>query len=450
MHQAQVHPPASEKRVKEIFALHTGQRKDIIPIEVTVIRSDGVEVPVEIDAQMLQGIFRDLTERKRAEARLRESEERHRTLFETMTQGVVYQDAEGKIVSANPAAERILGFSLDQMRGKTMTDPCWKAVDEGGSDFPSEMHPSIAALRTGKPVRDVVIGIYNSNEKKRRWISVDAVPLFKPGQEKPYQVYTTFSDITERRLVENVLRESRDLLQQRSRELEKVVAELAAVNKELEAFSYSVSHDLRAPLRQIKGFIQLVLDDYGDELSEEGRDYLRRISSLSLRATELINDLLEFSRISGSEMVREDVNLSELVREISQGLQKENPEHKVTMDIEDDVHANGDVRLLRVMLVNLINNAWKFSSKVDKPVISFGIKRVEDKDAFFISDNGVGFKQEDAEKLFVPFKRLHPRGEFDGVGVGLATVRRVVNKHGGTIWAEGRPGKGATFYFTLS
>jgi len=227
-------------------------------------------------------------------------------------------------------------------------------------------------------------------------------------------------------------------------------AELEAVNKELESFSYSVSHDLRTPLRGIDGFTVILLENYGDKLDEQGRHYLERVRSATERMSHLIDDLLQLSRTIRSEMNLTKVNLSEMASSIVNDLQESMPDRTVEFLIEPDMIIQADAVLMRVALENLINNAWKFTSKKPLARIEVGSMMHAGKKTYFVRDNGTGFDMKYAEKLFGAFQRLHSASEFDGTGVGLANVQRIINRHGGRVWAEAKLNEGATFYFTLS
>ncbi len=227
-------------------------------------------------------------------------------------------------------------------------------------------------------------------------------------------------------------------------------AELVATNKELESFSYSVSHDLRAPLRSIDGFSQALLEDYHHQLDDMGRDYLQRVRKASQRMGQLIDGLLNLSRLTRGEMYRQPVNLSTLATEIAQELQGTDPERRVAFTIAPNVNVQGDVRLLRAALQNLFSNAWKFTGGRADTRIEFGVSEEDDKITYFVRDNGAGFDMAYADKLFTAFQRLHSAAEFEGNGIGLATVQRIIHRHGGQIWAESALDKGATFYFTLA
>lgn len=225
--------------------------------------------------------------------------------------------------------------------------------------------------------------------------------------------------------------------------------ELQVINKELEAFSYSVSHDLRAPLRSIDGFSQAILDDYGDTLDKTGKDYLERVRSNAQHMAKLIDDMLDLSRITRVEFKASLVNLSQLAKDRLQVLQDSEPERLVKTHIEAEIYTQGDEQLLTILLDNLLNNAWKYSSKTKEPVIEFGCQTLNNERVYFVKDNGVGFDTQYTSKIFKVFERLHDR-EFEGTGIGLATVHRIVNRHHGRIWAESKPGKGATFFFALN
>jgi signal transduction histidine kinase len=225
--------------------------------------------------------------------------------------------------------------------------------------------------------------------------------------------------------------------------------ELAASNKELEAFCYSVSHDLRAPLRSIEGFSKALEDDYAEKLDSQGKDYFHRIRRATSHMSQLINDLLNLSRITRSSLNFKIVDLSAMVEKIVTDLRNQQPERKVELIISREVKAKGDERLLFLALENLVSNAWKFTKKNTDPKIEFGVKSSEGKKVYFLRDNGAGFEMKYVDKLFNAFQRLHDKSEFEGTGIGLTTVQRIIHRHGGSIWAEGEVERGATFCFTL-
>lgn len=227
------------------------------------------------------------------------------------------------------------------------------------------------------------------------------------------------------------------------------VEELERKNKELEAFSYSVSHDLRAPLRAINGFSRLVLEDYSATLDPEAQNYLRKVCAASQRMGELIDDLLQLSRVGRAAVSRQRTDLSVIARDITESLKGADPGRRVTVRIEDQLIADADSRLMRVALENLLGNAWKFTAKALEASIDFRARKSEEGTIYMVRDNGVGFDMRYCEKLFRPFQRLHLESDFPGTGIGLATVHRVIDRHGGRIWAESEMNQGATFYFTI-
>jgi signal transduction histidine kinase len=261
------------------------------------------------------------------------------------------------------------------------------------------------------------------------------------------QLVETFNEMLARIQEQNEeLQESRDELEQRVIER---TAQLENANKELEAFSYSVSHDLRAPLRSIDGFSQAILEDYSDKLDAEGQADLRRVRAATQRMGQLIDDMLDLSRVTRAKITREHVDLSALVRAVGAELQKAEPERRIDFTVADGLTVEGDSRLLRIALENLLRNAWKFTGKHPTAKIEFGFAQNNGNSAYFVRDDGAGFDMAYANKLFGAFQRLHAMTEFNGTGVGLATVQRIISRHGGRVWAEGEVEKGAIFYFTL-
>ena len=284
----------------------------------------------------------------------------------------------------------------------------------------------------------------------------EALPGFEGVEESRLPLFVLLSGLAVSLLLFGVtymLVRSRVRTEKARRDLEDANRELEATNRELEAFSYSVSHDLRAPLRSIDGFSQILLEDYADELDEDGKDFLSRVRAATQRMGRLIDDLLGLSRVTRGTMNRERVNLSALAEEVAEDLREARPERTVEFSAQEGREVWGDSRLLRVALENLIGNAWKFTEKEPEARVEFGVdeelSRKGRVPVYYVRDNGAGFEMAYADKLFGAFQRLHGSDEFEGTGIGLATVQRIVHRHGGRVWAEGEVGRGATFYFTL-
>jgi PAS domain S-box-containing protein len=645
------------------------------------------------DPQYFMAIIQDISERKQAEKTLAESEKKLRALFETMSEGIVYEDHAGNIISANPAAERLLGLSLEQLQGRTSLDPRWKAIHEDGSPFPGESHSLNVAAKTGKPAKGEVMGIYNPQSGAYVWLSVNSTPEFLPGEQQPFRAFAVFRDITDRKQAETnlqrlsarnqamleaipdiimevdankvytwanhaglaffgddvigkeasfyfegeqqtylavkpifngqenviyveswqrrhdggkrllawwcrvlkdeagtvtgalssarditeinraeqALRESErkfretvitldegyysvtldgkllehnqafnrilgfalhedlkgiqlpdfwqdpdqrkeylmafaasgsisnyeinaktqkgnkitiltsshlvkdesgqpqlivgvfvDISQRRraeaeikqlNEELEQRVlqrtTQLESSNKELEAFSYSVSHDLRAPLRAIDGFSRIVLEEYSAKLDDEGKRLLTVVRDNTQKMGHLIDDLLAFSRLGRQQIAFVPVNLATLANVVFAELAAAEKGRRIEFKAGQFPQAYGDYPMLQQVLQNLLANAVKFTRPRAKPRIEFGGRAAGSENVYFVKDNGVGFDMEYVSKLFGVFQRLHGTDEFEGTGVGLAIVQRIVQRHGGRVWAESKDGKGATFYFSL-
>lgn len=267
------------------------------------------------------------------------------------------------------------------------------------------------------------------------------MPASDPHLPPEQVAFNAAMNITERKQAEEAIK-------MLSQHLEFRVAELEAINKEIETFSYTVAHSLRTPLWTIELCNENLLEHAAAYLDAEQQVDLRRIQQCTLRMEQMIDDLLDFSRLTSRGMQVEPVNLSKLAREAT-ALWDRAPGHQVELVVAEDVLAVGDALLLRIALENLLDNAWKFTRDQPQARIEFGVTQQDDQLAYFVRDNGVGFDQSRADKLFGVFQRLHNKSEFPGVGIGLATVRRIVHRHGGRVWAEGAPGQGATFYFTL-
>jgi signal transduction histidine kinase len=285
---------------------------------------------------------------------------------------------------------------------------------------------------------------HTAPDGRRSWIRADGRGF--SGRRPRLRMVGVVQDVTERRMAEEHARELNDQLESTVRER---TAALQASLDELNTFSYSVAHDLRAPLRSILGFSERLKAEYGAQMEPECRHYIDRVHDSGQRMAEVIDALLALARLTRIEMRRKKVNLSEMVRREMQALREEQPQRIVDCVVEDAIAVSADPALLRIVIENLLRNAWKFTSRHATARIEFGCDLTRPEPAYFICDDGAGFDGARAAQMFVPFRRLHPAREFEGIGVGLATVKRIIQRHGGTIWAKGEPEKGARISFTL-
>jgi PAS domain S-box-containing protein len=393
-------------------------------------RRDGTEFPIEIslspleteDGMLVSSTIRDVTERKRAD----ELRFRLAAIVDSSDDAIIGRTLAGVITSWNTGAERIFGYTEREALGRSISmllPPEGKPEDPGILDrllkreriepFESLGHRKdgqiIHLSVTISSVRDVAGNVIGSSKMAR--------------------------DISDRKRAEQALARAKE------------AAEVAS--GEFEAFSYSVAHDLRAPLRGIDGFSQALLEDYGDKLDPAGQRALTKVRESAQYMAQLIESLLSLARISQSDIRREHVDLSALAREVSRQLQTTQPERRVDIQIADGLTCDGDGRLLGIAFANLLGNSWKFTGKRPDPRIEFGVASDQQQHPFFVRDNGAGFDMAFAEKLFGVFQRLHSGSEFEGTGIGLATVQRIIRRHGGRIWADAAPEHGATFYFTV-
>ena len=367
-------------------------------------------------------------ERKKVERAIQNAREYTESIVATVREPLVVLDAELRVVSANRSFYQNFQVTPEETEGQLI-------YDLGNRQWNiSRLRQLLEEILPQNISFDNFEMEYDFEIIGRRTMVLNARRIYREAN-KTQMILLAIEDITERKRAEE--------------ELLKSNTELAAVNDELETFSYSVSHDLRAPLRGIDGFSQALLEDYPDKLDEQGKNYLNRVRAASQKMGQLIDDLLNLSRLTRKDMNYEAVNLTMLAQTIAEELKETQPERQVEFVIHEGLVVNGDARLLAVLLENLLGNAWKFTSKHPSARIEFAITQHGDKPVYFVRDDGIGFDMTYVDKLFSAFQRLHAPSEFPGTGIGLATARRIVNRHGGSIWAEGAVEQGATFYFSL-
>jgi len=423
----------SERRLRALLA---GEE---LPVYGRVFRKKsgeriGVEMNVALvrdnegNPKFLQSIIRDVTERKRAEAAIRESEEKFRSIVEHAHDGIFIVDLEGKIIFANAQVLRLLkANSVDDILGvNAYSFVADKTLVNAKAGLEAVVRDGVA--------KDVELTVLRQDGTE---IQVELTgSLIRDTLGNPISVLAMARDISERKRYEEDLERSFD--------------QLAAMNKELEAFSFSVSHDLKAPLRHIKGFSEIIDYEYSDKLDEFGREAIKAVSNSAAKMQKIIDSLMQLSRSTNVELNRSEVDLSAMVSELFEEKRHINPDRSADIVVEPGLVAKCDANLMKVALENLVGNAWKYTGKQTQPSIEFGISKRNGHNTYFIKDNGVGFDPAKADNLFMPFQRLATDSEFEGTGIGLSTVQRIIHKHSGLIWAEGKPGEGATFYFTLS
>ncbi len=362
-----------------------------------------------------------------------------------MQVGVLLHGPEAEILLCNPVALELLGLSEDQLVGKTSFDPDWNVIHEDGSPFPGSIYPVPQAIASRQPVRNVVMGVYRPLTCSRVWLHVDAEPQLN-ADGSVQQVVCTFINITGSKNAEAQIKKLNEDLELKVLER---TEQLEAANKELESLSYSASHDLRTPLRALDGFANILLEDYSQVLDSEGKRMLRIIIDNANKMGRLIDDLLSFSRLGKQEMELTKINMQEMASSVYHELLTEKDTELIHFSIQNIPDSNGDPSLMRLVWTNLIANAIKFSSQKTDRTVEIGFKVKGSENIYYVKDNGEGFDMSHSGSLFAVFKRLPTAKTFEGTGVGLAIVHRIINRMNGRIWAEGEVGKGATFYFAL-
>lgn len=409
---------------------------------------ESVKFPIKIPGKpnLLAGYTIDITERKKAEKELESSINLLNNILESSADAIYVKDVQQRIILCNQAYALPLNRHYSECIGKTDLENGWSPElvrgnpAKGIRGFEAEDGAALKGEIVHIPDEYVIIG--------KEGFYFDTIKL--PLRNRDNEIVGMFGisrNITERKKTEERIRGLNMELEQRVNER---TSQLLTSNRELESFAYSVSHDLRAPLRAIDGFSQLVIQDYQDKLDEEGKIFLSRIRSGAQQMARLIDDILNLSRVTRAEMNLQPVSLTHMANDVVKNLRAEEPERKVEVHIHPDVIVTGDPIMLQSVMENLLRNAWKFTGKHAMARIEFGFRVTDAEKVYFVKDDGAGFDMKYADKLFGPFQRLHASGDFPGTGVGLATVQRIISRHGGKVWAKGEPEKGATFFFTLS
>ena len=383
--------------------------------------------------EVILATVHDITARKQAEEALRVSEARYRALFHDNPIMIVTLDADLTMLSVNPSCASQLGYTIDELGGQ----PVLMLFHEHDRSAVAEQ----LRMCLQNPNR-VYRWQFRKVHKEGGLVWVEEIAQALYDLNGALNILIVCQDITERKRAEEEIEILNTNLAARA-------AELESANRELEAFNYTVSHDLRRPLTNINSYCQVIQEMCGGNLGEQCQGYIREIYEGTLRMNELIDTLLNFSQLMRNELHREPVDVSEIAKIVMAELQLTETGRRVTFRIAEGMTAYGDANLLRVVLENLLGNAWKYTGAREEAVIEFGVAEIGGKPACFVRDNGSGFDMKYAEKLFIPFQRLPGADEFKGHGIGLATVERIIRRHGGRVWAEGEPGRGATFYFML-
>jgi PAS domain S-box-containing protein len=367
--------------------------------------------------------------------RARREAEAAARLVDLAPDGIVTVDHAGRIVLANTQAHSLFGYAPGELPGRPVDD----LLPDRLRGAHASHRASYAASPRTRPMGEGLDLVARRKDGSEFAVEISLSPVAPDGG---IAAMAAIRDISDRKRAE-------DRITALHADLARRVAELGALNQELESFSYSVSHDLRAPLRSIAGFSQALREDYTGRLDAQADDYLGRITAAATRMGALIDDLLGLSRVSRREMHREPVDVGAIAAAVVEQLRRAEPERRVDVAIGEGLRASADPALLRVVIENLLGNAWKFTSGRPVARIELGPATASGPGAYCVRDNGVGFDMAYAHKLFGAFQRLHAAHEFPGTGIGLATVQRIISRHGGRVWAESEPGAGAAFYFTL-
>ncbi len=411
------------------LALPAGRWKEVIPALLLPILT-----LYPFGFVLVSFLFIDAENRLLSRRKLEESEARYKLLFQNHHSIMLVIDPfTGELVDANPAAASYYGWSREEL----LKMKIWDINTAGRTSIQETMQEALTKKESIFRVQ------HRLKSGEIRDVDVYSGPIEYFGKK---MLFSVIHDTTDRIKAENEVRELNLTLEQR---VARRTRELEEANKDLESFAYSVSHDLRAPLRAIEGFSSLLYEESSSRLEVNSLHYIDRINKNVKKMSLLIDDLLRLSRISRQSMKNSTVDLSAMAREIVEELESQNPERKVAVFVQDGVSALCDRALIEQVIFNLLSNAWKFTAPAKEPSIRFEVSEIGPEKIFSISDNGIGFDMTYADKLFGPFQRLHAEKEYEGSGIGLSIVRRIIARHGGRIWTHAEPHKGATFYFTL-
>jgi PAS domain S-box-containing protein len=410
------------------------------------VRKDGSRFLAHVTSTALRdpaGHLRGFSEFSHDLSESKESEARYRGLLEAAPDAMVVVNQDGEIVLLNLQAEKQFGYRRDELVGQKVKNIIPQGFEE--RLIADGLRSAAEAL-----AQHIGTGIELSGRRKDGSEFPIEIMLSPLESAEGILVTAAIRDISTRRKAEAHLLGKLEELNRSNEELGRLGDVASAANKELEAFAYSVSHDLRAPLRSLDGFSQVLLEDYADKLDEEGRDSLNRIRAASQRMGVLIDDMLSLSQVTRRELVHVRTDLSEIAVKVVADLREASSPRQVEFTAFPELIATTDPQLMGIALQNLLGNAWKFTGKRPKATIEFGITVHKGQQAYFVRDNGVGFDIAYASKLFGAFQRMHSSNEFEGTGIGLATVQRIIHRLGGQVWADAELDRGATFYFSLN
>ena len=450
--------------IENDFDIHSAQTawRNIIPQQPNMLeghqrRKDGTSFPVEIQfgcfdtsgQRFYMAFVRDVTQRKDSEEALKKSESLFRSLIANLTVGVLKQGTDGGVMISNNAALKMLGLTNEQLIGKTCFDPAWNIIHADQTPFPGEQHPVPVAIQTKKPVKNVIMGVYRPTTNERVWLLVNAEPAFNEIGEIDH-VICTIQDITDEFLLTQSLSKSRDELKILTEDLKIKTEQLSKSNADLEQFAYAASHDLQEPLRMVTSFLTKLDEKYGELIDEKGKRYLYFAVDGALRMKQLVNDILAFSKVGSAAEALQPVDIQQIIDEIKIMQRSEIGLSNAQLICCPLPVVNTLKTPVKQVFGNLVSNALKYRRTDAAPRIEISYAETPSHYQFSITDNGIGVSPDYFEKIFIIFKRLHTKDEYEGTGIGLAIVKKNVELLGGRIWVESALGTGSTFHFTIA